>query len=367
MYTSVDPQNLGHTIASSLTHLYPPIAHKPRQHPLLYAFLYGLGVFALSISGALIFGTFANSPDVVDLSEDAAFEVAVFAFFLIMYYYLVFPKLVGATFDKLIHEKVLPESEIKVSAVLLRHFESKTIRLMPVFLVTPIVIILMFDYVFNFDDVTMWSEPNLFFYTCSMVGNIIGWLALASLMVNLILVILLIHSVFVNNRVEVFPLHQDGSGGFGALARFSLRMSYLALIIAAFIIGQVISALRRESLSREYFIVFNSLAYLLIVPALFYLPLHQAHRAMLGYRAELISQTSLQYAARHKALLAEIPSNANALANQLKYLEELERLQAYNRKYPVWPFSMSVRIAVIANAITPLVPTVIGLVVENFA
>lgn len=367
MESSENPQSIGQMVASILNNLYPPFVRRFQRHALWISIVYGCGMLVIWLGGAFIFGGYSNTPDTLDITEDSTFGISVIAFILVMYYYLTYPQMVGRTLDTLVQEQIFVDGGVVTHPRLVNWCTSKWIRFTPIFLLTPILILLGLEALFDFDHVRHWSETNGLFWICSTCGNTLGWLALASLFVSLILTMLLLRYIFLKNEIVVFPLHPDGSGGYGSLARFSLRLSYLALIIAAFIIAQVIGTMRRGQLSSEYIVMLNSLAYLLIVPALFYLPLHQAHRAMLTFRTNLINRTSAQFFERHKALLNELPQNANALANQLKYLEELEKLQAFNQKYPVWPFNMKVRLAVLANAITPLVPTVIGLVVENFS
>ena len=55
------------------------------------------------------------------------------------------------------------------------------------------------------------------------------------------------------------------------------------------------------------------------------------------------------------------------LANRLKYLDDLKQLQQHDLAYPVWPFSVEIRLAVLANAIVPVIPTVFGLIIDNLA
>ena len=123
--------------------------------------------------------------------------------------------------------------------------------------------------------------------------------------------------------------------------------------------------IRRGTIGENYFLIFNTTVYLFLVPMLFYLPLHFPHRAMVAYREKLMSDTAKHYHEEHRKILQGLSTDAEELETKLKYLDGLQKLQEHNRKYPVWPFNFRTSLGVFANAITPTVPTVIGLALNR--
>jgi hypothetical protein len=215
-------------------------------------------------------------------------------------------------------------------------------------------------------DLRFWFNTNSIAFATALLEWILAGFAFGGIIADLILIVALISHTLSQNKIVVFPLHPDRSGGFSPLGNFSLRLSYLAAGLGLFLVCQIVVAIIDRRIQQDHILMLASVLYLVAVPTFFYLPLHSTHKAMLAYRDNLIRDTSERYLETHQSIHStNYTLEAKQLEEKLLILEALKKLQEeHERAYPVWPFNINIRFAVLANVLTPIIPTIIGLVID---
>jgi hypothetical protein len=195
----------------------------------------------------------------------------------------------------------------------------------------------------------------------------ISYFALGGLLTNVVLGIRLIDQIFQRNAIQVYPLHPDNSGGLGAMGRYSLKLSLIALALGLFIVAAAIASITRGIIQTDYILFALSLIYLAIVPTLFFLPLRTVHAAMVAFRDNLFRETSNRYLSHHLNLHQNSEIGVDELENNIKYLDQLKALREHDKMYPVWPFDLRIRLTVFFTTILPILPSVIGIATDLFS
>ena len=359
---------LGQQIEDIFLNAYPHKLHRFVKHPLLTVASYVLLYIGSHITLTLIFGGFAGTTDLLDLTEDTTYPAGLLSLCVTIWYYLRFPTMFGKAFDVLFEEGVFRDQQIRIGASIKSIVTPRYLFWIPAILLSCVILVWQFTVTQTNYAVKSWFQINTFIYISTLVIWTIGWMALIGMLGFVIASIYVIRKILQENEMSVFRLHPDRSGGFGSLGRFSLKLSFLALVYAVFLILTAIFSTIEGSITSDHVLMLNVIVYSLFVPILFYLPLHSVHVVMVKYRDNIMRETSKYYWEEHENVYkADHPLTAEQLEEKLKVLDALKHLQEqHEHDYPTWPFSYRVRLGVFLNAITPLATTIGGIVIDKF-
>lgn len=157
----------------------------------------------------------------------------------------------------------------------------------------------------------------------------------------------------------IHPYHPDGAGGLGEIGRYILRLSFLFLLVMAYIVGGALLPSLQSSQEltlsiRNPVLILGWLLYILAVPSaiiLFVLPVHYLMKAKRDQELQLLSEQleMLLDDAQNTAL-----GDRSKLPDILKEIEHLKSLQKFIvDDYPVWPISRDVRRQIGASTLIP--------------
>jgi hypothetical protein len=365
MSDSSDEQNIGREVEELLLRTYPRRLHFCLKFPLIGGLIYILVASATFIIVTKVFGGFSETADVLDFTEDISSIYAIFAIGAAIYYWLLLPSLLKRTFGKLSDNEVFA-SEVQISPKFQNSFASLWVRRLPYIFAVGADGLIASGLL---DNSTYWHEVHPISFVCAILIWLFAFFAAASAFLNIVIAIVLIDHIFRHNPTVTRPLHPDRAGGFRPLGDFSLRLSYLAVIYGLFYVTLAIRSTRMGTIGEDYSLFFWVTFYFIIVPILFYLPLDAAHRAMVAYRDNLIRDTSARYSKENQGIHeTDYTLDADELEQRLRALDALKKLQEqHEREYPVWPFNMRIRITVLANAMVPVIPTLIGLIIDTLS
>lgn len=357
-----EAQTLGRQVEGLLLSLYPQRLAFLVQRPVVAALAYLIFYYASHIIFTHLFGVFAGTPNILDFVEDTGNHLVPIALCATVYYYFYLPMLMRNTFDALAANKVFETADLKLSKPL---GMSRSFWLPHALTVLAGILWLVWNLVImpDFNSNRWWRlYPEITVFNTLVL--VIAWVALFGLILNVFLTVQIIRQIFRDNSIQVYRLHPDGSGGFAPLGRFSLRIMYLALIFGVFLAIWAVQGITEGRMSTDYLLMFLVVLYVVCVLTLFYLPLHLPHLAMVAYRDKLARETSSRYLeANVNAHLAN-NQDAEMLSEKLKYMEGLQNLSVQERSYPVWPFNTRIRLTVLFNALVPVIPTVLGFIVD---
>jgi hypothetical protein len=361
MSTQVSSECLDVEIEKLLLNRYPKWLEDRRQ----YAVLYGVGYSVIStlvlIIASLVFHRFDGNPNITDLTEDVGLPFVQVICGAFVYYYLKLPALLAKTFKQLVANDVFDADEIIIDKKWEKNLQSRRWNWLAWSVAIFSIIAMALHSGLNADKTDAWNDHWSLFLIAQGCW-LIAWYTGPQLILNVFLSALLVAHIFKKNEIQVHRLHRDGCGGFSPLSKFSLHVTYFALIYG---IGFFVSGLHsyfEGNISKDYLLFLDVSIYLVIVPIIFYLPLHSAHKAMLNYRHRLINKTSEKYLHEHSSLYN---SSYDDLEDKLKVLDGLKQLRdEHEQAYPVWPFNIRIRLAVLLNALFPVTTTLIGLFID---
>jgi len=357
-----ESQTPGQQAETLLRANYPRALSCFHHRPLLAAITYTVVLIATGISNAFAFGHFTSTASVTGLTEDSVFWLGVFVLGIALYYYLMLPVWLGQAFDLLYAEHVFAASEVKVDPHTKHLFGSR--RLSWLAYGATLIGATLWTTTALISPEKMWWESNPISFISLTLVEIVAWFALAGVVVNFVLSGYLIHKILHNNHIVVHPLHPDRCGGWSSLGKFSLRVSYFALVYGVLLVIWAIGAIQSD-ISDDYALFIQVFAYVVAVPTLFYLPLHSAHKSMVAFRNKLIRDTSDRYLQEHLRAHDMEVKDVEVLQTSVKYMDTLRDLQKHELTYPVWPFSIRTRLAVLLNAVTPAIPTIFGVIIDR--
>ena len=209
------------------------------------------------------------------------------------------------------------------------------------------------------------AHPVLGFWR--MMFSLLGFYALGVLVLSWGITVWTISRVMRADLIDVLPFDPDRAGGLGQIGRFMSNHGYFAFAAAA-----VIAAMYWETPivsgggSRAWLGValLATLAYVVVAPLFFLLPLRSTHDAMLRHKRrylEAISAQMMQPLERlAKAPLHGWPGDA---ADRAK-LQELHALRRMVESFPTWPFTVGDLRRYCGWASAPLVAFGVGVAVE---
>jgi hypothetical protein len=314
---------------------------------------------------ALIFGGFTSGAK-VNLTQDWGIIPFVLFGFAAFYYYFGMPTHFSGTLTKLRDSGVFESDEIEIGERVSKLARDSRLRRIPMFL--PVIFGILFILLFPPDTAkhTLWFDINLISYAIVVFDWMLLWLALSGVVISMAISGAILNSIFTKNKIIVHSLHPDKSGGFSPVGDFSFRFTIVALLTVIMVGVGVWQSIERDTFWSGFpVLLLDALAYFVIVPTLFYLPIRGAHKAMVAYRDKLIKQTYGRYSVVN--LSKYDPQNEETLTNvkgAVEQMDILKRLAKHESSYPEWPFGFRTRVGVFVNSVLPLTLTLIGIVVQ---
>lgn len=188
----------------------------------------------------------------------------------------------------------------------------------------------------------------------------------AQILFGHIVFILTLRRLFKEFRIKIHILHPDRAGGLGQLGKYSLFMSYflanIALVIVTLNIVGFYIYKDGVPLDKPSMIVML-IAYSVLSPLVFFLPLSIAHNVMKQAKEEALLEISI----RSLELFEQSQKQINLLKDleaQLKDLEAHEKFYVLVNKFPVWPFDITTISRFMVAVVGPFSPFITTLLID---
>ncbi len=182
------------------------------------------------------------------------------------------------------------------------------------------------------------------------------------------LVTLALFVYFRSYKPTIHALHPDRCGGLAFLGRFSLRGAYLIAVVALNITFQMLHNSEILGLQpfQEYSLALAGVAYLLVAPFAFFLPLTPAHEGMREAKEaaeKLVSDAADKLYKSIQNDLRQQTVNGDLIAR----LDDLHRLSKLTNEFPVWPLDVGTLSRIATAVLLPLIPPLIIVLIEKIA
>jgi hypothetical protein len=364
---SFSRQNISSESEDFLLQSYPQCLRRFCRHPVVVGILFVCFATLNASITTSIFGGFTAGAK-VNLTQDWGFIPVTLFGFAAFYYYFRMPTYFSAMLTKLRDNGIFASDDIEVGERVSRLAQDSRIRAVPIFFAVVVTIFIAALTVLRTTDTGYWWEINRINSASVVVNFMLIWLSLSGVVISMAISGVTLNSILVKNEIRVHSLHPDKSGGFSPVGDFSFQLSVMLLLPGIMVGGFVWASIEADNFRYEYpVLLLEGLAYLVIVPILFYLPVRGVHKAMVAYRDKLIKQTYARYSVEN--LSKYDPQNEETLTNvkgAVEQMDVLKRLAVHESSYPVWPFGFRTRVGVFVNSILPLTLTFIGIVVQIF-
>jgi len=183
---------------------------------------------------------------------------------------------------------------------------------------------------------------------------------------NVAVTIFVLHRIFQTGKIDLVPLHPDRCAGLGSIGDYMVRIGYVLAPLGFIISIWVIIENSKNTLLGEYVFLLAIVAYVVLAPSLFFLPLWTVHRAMRkSKRNELLKLADLFNQNYFKSVDDLSKPNKASDENANKKIEDVTRLYAVIEKTPEWPFDFATVGRYIAIVFGPLIPAVISVIVTE--
>ncbi|MBI4233394.1 MAG: hypothetical protein HY686_03040, partial [Chloroflexi bacterium] len=145
-----------------------------------------------------------------------------------------------------------------------------------------------------------------------------------------------------SETIRVRPWHPDGCGGLHRLNGYSIRFSYLialcgfGLLLATYLSVRTFTL--TGSLKHDPILWLAIAIYLVLAPAVFFLTLGSAHRAMLRSKTEHLRVISEQLDQEYRSAKSNLAAESGVLVAYTEKVKRLHELCNLTAKFPVWPF-----------------------------
>lgn len=179
---------------------------------------------------------------------------------------------------------------------------------------------------------------------------------------RLLLTLILTNYLFTHFKLQIKPLHPDGTGGLAILGRLLWLCVSIMLWVALLIgIGVISQNLARLSTSE---IVLLGAVYLTLTPALLLGWLIFPHRMMVKAREEMLQPLTEEYQRTLMQSLRTSASDPRSVVAETRRLVALkQRYDLVRDSFPTWPLETS---AVSRIGVTVLLPLLFPLITELF-
>jgi hypothetical protein len=192
--------------------------------------------------------------------------------------------------------------------------------------------------------------------------------ALTLVIYHLIIITLTVSELLTNQEIRIEPFHPDRAGGLGFVGRFSANLGYLIGVLGLLLSIRMIQAPADFSDERMSVFLLGIVAYLVLAPTVFFLPLWAVHRAMANYRERLLADVSAKFDAALGQLQGLSGGSVDQVEGWVKGMQQLTNVRALIMdRVSVWPFSRESVRKYLGLAWSPLIPVVVPVILERVA
>ncbi len=216
--------------------------------------------------------------------------------------------------------------------------------------------------------VRTWQTAHpIVFWTTVLMWGLIFFLGTMNV-IRIILSIVWFNRLFDRFHVDVKVLHPDRAGGLSPLGEFSVKIGYgIAIYGLAAVVGILSESYLRTTqfTGPELSIRFVPLlvAYLVLAPIAFFLPIGAARSTMRKAKHGFIVQIADQFELETIAIQSLLASSADELKQKLEKIEQLTKLYDIAAKFPVWPFNTENLVRFLSAISSPFVVALISVLV----
>ena len=203
-----------------------------------------------------------------------------------------------------------------------------------------------------------WSMATPASVALSLIWAATGFFAAFRIVTYYAVVRMELRRLFARHRVRVRPLHPDRCGGLAPLGVFSIRVSYLMTLLAAFLVVTVMTRSYlaygepRLEFGLDLVVGFPVLA-LLSAFIFFALPA-VAHDSMSKAKDLLLMRINRRFETEYRLLQKNLEKPDTDLESGLKRLGDLQKLHETTSNFPVWPFDVRTLSRFASSWLTPI-------------
>lgn len=152
--------------------------------------------------------------------------------------------------------------------------------------------------------------------------------------------------------IEVAPLHPDKASGLRPLGHYVLSRGLIVGIVGL-VLGLALLRIRLglEDVSWEF--LAEASAYMVIAPALFFLPLLQANRLMSDARERILAEIASRFEREYHSSLAQM-RDGRMTHETVEEIDALQKMYDIAEKAPTWPLNLDVISKFVAAVVLPV-------------
>jgi hypothetical protein len=186
-----------------------------------------------------------------------------------------------------------------------------------------------------------WAQYNsTYFILFKYIPWVFEWYMTMMLIAREIVAIRAFRQLFRDRELNLYPLHPDGCGGLRPLSEYALSFTYLIATIGLGISLLVYGGVVEGTLGNNYPVLIAAAAYFVLAPTFFFAPLGTAHTAMKKAKNQLLMQISEQFVKDFESVYDAVGGSAEALEDNVKKIEHLQKIYDMTKQFPVWPFDL---------------------------
>lgn len=229
---------------------------------------------------------------------------------------------------------------------------------------------------------TWLSVHPVVFWSRAIMGVVAYYLLSVVVLCLAVILMTLSRVMQTADSVRVRVYHPDEAGGLGSIGQFVANLGYLAFIFGAAIAVLFWQAMIFSGHNTGWFIgaLISSVAYVIIAPLFFFLPLLSTHQAMVRYRSNLLQKISAEINdIYHSALQSKYVKARNCLTpasigdtplsghkedaseDVFTCIKQLNELREHTMQFPIWPFSFAHLRKYYVLAASPIITFLVGL------
>ena len=164
--------------------------------------------------------------------------------------------------------------------------------------------------------------------------------------------------------VVLHPLHPDRAAGLRSLGQYALKTTYLIALLGGLAVLLEYDAFTNGQWQTAYFAHVSFIAYLLLAPFVFFMPLWSAHDAMLRAKEDMILEISRQFNHDISIAYSDLACNSESLKDNIEKVEQLQKLHELTESFPVWPFDLSTIRRFFLTMSSPALAIIIPLIID---
>ena len=176
--------------------------------------------------------------------------------------------------------------------------------------------------------------------------------------------ILVLRDIFREQSLNISPWHPDRCGGLKSVSTYSITLGYAIAAIGLTVSVQTILEIQRGTFGTSYFTWFGLLAYLIVAPLIFFLPLGTAHAAMTKAKNTQLLQLSQQFDVQYQRISEALNHGDVDYSGNVNRIETLQKLYVITEQFTIWPFDTANLRRFLTITLAPLLPAVVTIAFE---